>query len=1449
MPAVLRFGISSLDELLGLPSEKSKEDLDYENIAPGIYLPSRGEIGSSVSTAIDKTDRKKETDRENTNDTTKEIFTTSVCIIGPTGSGKSIFGLHMASRYLADCIEEQKTKHVDLPAVLYLSTDLTYNMANRAWKNFALNYPFARSEPFSPRLLTTEQKLNEIVLKECNPTSLAQHFDLIETERDKVIFVDMAAYTAGDDWGFLHKLLSLLPAPNKEPDPRHLVVIDAIEGFEALAREVNAFGEESTRRARIAQVMRLIAGKCHVVLVIEQGKDSAQGEKLAEEFVADTVLRLDNVSARNYERRVLKVEKVRGQSHIRGHHHYSIRSGNGSTTGNQVNPDDPRVDAPVPSHKNARQSYVQVFHSVHRISRKIMEEEAEERLGLPKDLYAAFGIKYLDNMLGGSAEIASREERSQTKDGYYYDTRGLPCRSTTALIGDSLTQKSTLGKAFLSRAFNSFSTRLEQMIQLLENPLRDSNVTKAVWSTIRKKILLLSNSIDPINKQFEQNWKDISLNGRLFELVEDLNQLVPEPIISRQDLAEIGDSEEALRTHLGAWLLDYQSGVAVMLVTHNTHYEELADEFIGWLHSSSELNHLKRKRPGYREALRNHIKGGTICRRLEIHSLSSEVLVHIVKQAVHAGQRKILTVTEMQSAELRYSRSWPIRLVIDDFSSFRDIFPELREDPLLFPSILFHFEREGVTTLIVDTQSGKPEITIAERFESELRQMVHHHLYTWRVPFYGESRVAITAIPPLCYEYAGIVRELRWESEQADGEHGEPATVDPHFELYTGLEEGKPEPVPLHARFYSETPAMEEYITLENNFLGEIFSSCAHPSRTGPPAVIFGMPPQAYGELRALAYLQKDTRLDHTFLFQVDEYWTMRRPGRQKRAGAFQPQWSYLNATTASSKGNPSSAKDYQSDLNSDPYDLFQVRNKEPLPRNSSHTVLPELRRRHFYEEYYRDFDDYERLESGTPGLIDRVPFSWDFGFLLCQKRAWQTSRTFWVENQDGSKTVWNVAQVWNLLTKAEYDEPSETKQKKKVNKKKKEKDSEPLSYVSWRVFIEACKKAAEEQSDKFSKPITAFDFAQISPESFSSLILEMWFSEIYDSLGKKIDKVDQHADSSKQELDRILGAISKRQLFLSETNQRTQHHLSLLELVEKYWLELYKSFLILIEVINFSDIIGESSVTNFELKSKNTDFCAIASRHWYKTASQCPDEIFSKEPLVAVRLPGRFSVRGDWFLAASGSSRSFRQAERALDLLNSRRSNVTRLQLGIGLPTRVHKLEDGRSSLGSVRTKLTSHQHGQESVEYETFLKIAAQRDKRDFYWLWRSGLDDYAHCNRIWHRWLNRTLLWWYRNLLRYRSVWRNSFEVYDVLTNEPPQLADFAPKDDSELESIRAKVRRAKTSKGKQKPLKKYTAAHSIAQLKVRMGFMDLRKELIGELKQASENELEGIISAPR
>jgi len=213
--------------------------------------------------------------------------------------------------------------------------------------------------------------------------------------------------------------------------------------------------------------------------------------------------------------------------------------------------------------------------------------------------------------------------------------------------------------------------------------------------------------------------------------------------------------------------------------------------------------------------------------------------------------------------------------------------------------------------------------------------------------------------------------------------------------------------------------------------------------------------------------------------------------------------------------------------------------------------------------------------------------------------------------------------------------------------------------------------------------------------------------------------------------------------------------------------------------------------------------------------------------------LPGHFAVRGDWSLAVSGGSRSVRQAERALDLLSSRRANVTRLQMGVGLPTRVPKLAAGH---GALFTKLISNQRGQDHLDYDTFLKISAD-DKRKFFWLWRSSLEGYAQCNRIWHRWLNRTLLWWHRKLLRHGSGWINTFDVCDAFLNTTQLFAPTREELEMHQKKLKEMQNREEKKKLQQSFLEKYTMAEVTPQLEIRVEFNELLKGVKEELRQVS------------
>jgi KaiC/GvpD/RAD55 family RecA-like ATPase len=1377
---VLRFGIESLDRLIGTVTS-NPDDLYGIDVTEPEERKSCQQNGAGLP------------------------ITSSICLAGPDGTGKSILSLHLASRYLADSLVEcvqTSPSHCPIIKVLYISTDLTYKMALKGWNHFALDHPFKRKEPlvelregrkhqqFPELTIGLEQyypsgggsETNSIVkyLEDYSPVHGSQL-------KPEICFVDLASSTAGDDWGFVHRLLSTLDEP--EPgDPRHLVILDAVEGFETLVGDLNAFGEKSSRRSRIAQVMRLASAKCHLLLVVEEGHQ----QRFPEEFVTDVVIRLRNVNTGRYMRRTVEIEKARGQAHKRGQHPYVLRDGRGSTTGVQRNADDPLV---LFDGQQAHQSYIHVFPSLDYNSREIMIDRNVPALTANKLRFAAFGLPYLDNMLGGKGEKAERDADGES------DTRGLPCGSATALIGDPLTQKSQLGRAFLSRAFYSFIEDLRQQTNAVAQSDHVDNWIKEVEGGISRIALkqafpreVAEHIIETVNGQVEEIRQELSKNaGRHYPvavlftthdvnvdgLVVDFYQwLQDEDGFDRK--AGATESIERRLEHVE----DNRAERFLSLIT--TEISQFARQYEKYVRAGKQREEDFRTSEPYvnrrdrfkqdlvewalEQAVKKHIKEHTLCRRFEIHDLPAPILMNIFQRSIDEAQRRMFRKSEgepLPKRPQRFQDSWRIRVVIDDLNTFRNTYPEVREDPLMLPSLFFMLRREGVTSLIVDTQaSGSPDLSITERFDSSVRELVENRIYIWRFPFYGENRVAISVIPPISQEYRGLIRELRWDTK-TESRTDRALTVDPHFELYTGLDRAEPQPVPLEIRLYRDSAGVAHYIAMEEKILKEIFTPVCR--NNGEPRVIVPAELQEYEPLRDACHIQRDTKLNHTTILQVNEFWWLRRP-KQQRAGAFRSQWNYLNSVTATYRNNG-----FCSEPAADPFWVYQPK---PAEENEAAITVKQNGSNHaaFADKLEkRKFDfidegcgyDLKTIQGPETDYVDRVPYMWDFGFLLCNGKAWDDACDVDVAKHKHAATgdERSVAEIWKSLRKATDDNASQA--------------------VSWREFLSASKIVAEFQSFKTSTKATAFAFTMLIPESFSCLILEMWLSEIYDSL-RKYETKGQDAAKQNIKLEN-LRELGRRRWYsdiaspVTLLNLLGREQAPLKDILERrtrdgqlqcFALELYKVWLLLTEVIDFEDLVDSSSHLNFEFKSKDVGQNAVSARHWYKTASAFMDSLTPAQVeynWIPARLPGHFSVRADWFLAVAGGSRSSRLADHALDLLSSQRANVTRLQEGVGLPTRrLFNRDDKHSHL---RTRLVSAPKGEalKNVEYDSLRRIGAQTGSgaEDFFWLWRSGIWAYNRHSRVWHKWLNRALLWWHARHQRYGSSWANGFEVYDLLT----------------------------------------------------------------------------------
>jgi hypothetical protein len=215
---------------------------------------------------------------------------------------------------------------------------------------------------------------------------------------------------------------------------------------------------------------------------------------------------------------------------------------------------------------------------------------------------------------------------------------------------------------------------------------------------------------------------------------------------------------------------------------------------------------------------------------------------------------------------------------------------------------------------------------------------------------------------------------------------------------------------------------------------------------------------------------------------------------------------------------------------------------------------------------------------------------------------------------------------------------------------------------------------------------------------------------------------------------------------------------------------ELYLSWLLLLDVLDLASLPDPAN--SFEPVSRAANPNAIAARHWYKTA--CEAQMSAEARLtVPVGLPGHFSVRGDWFLVVASASRSSLLADRALDVLSSRRANFVRLQSGLGLPPRDIESDwksnpTGRKYTGpGIRTCLTAPGPVRKGVKvnYPDLCKLGEQDGER-FHWLWRSSIANYDFSATVWQKWLVRVAAAWHEYRRERGGEWTGGFEMYDLI-----------------------------------------------------------------------------------
>lgn len=1394
---------------------------------------------------------------------------TSIALLGPDGTGKSVLALHLVSRYFADSYKPE-----DAPTILYISTDLRFEKAERIWQNFALNIPYERDIPCerasdkwerASKKQKCARQIESFKLELLKPTGRQMADFLVSSERKGVGFLDLAASSAGDDWGYVIRTLSLLN--NKLQG--HLVIIDSVAGFEMLTGETDAYGERTARRARIAHVMRMAQERCHIVFVVEE---SQEGRHLPEEFVSDTVIRLRRRIIGGSMRRTVEIEKARGRAHASGEHPYGILDGMGSSTGVWENPDEPRASSPNkeassdPKSDTQTNTYVQIYYSLQYRNQRI---KARRGFGKPDGVkkLASFGIKHLDEML------------AQNHTG-----KGLWCGKTCSLIGDPGTGKTALSYSFLCEGVSDYAKRLVLLTKAFAADTFDVDAVREVGSRLENWLVDEQPGgavkARPLAYESVQSKADFVEMIKAFDrevLRDRVEMLVLEPGKTNGAL----DEQSSVRTpqtwakdwrlndttypdpplrrvqypwawyehcpdkslEIADWLLRHPACASpgVLITTGDVKADDLAKRFVQWLGPQinpatavGEPSHIE-----YANKLFNYAAQHLICRRLESQDATGPLLFHIIEWSLLEAQRLLFGPILPNIVSNRSGQSWRIRLVIDNLRILRNMYPTVREDPLFLPLLVFYLGRENVTSLIVDTDSGRPDTNPSDEISRELRSLVSHQLYTWEVPFFGQRRIAIASVPPLSKDFKGVIREVRLATEL--GQENNRPVVDPHFELYSGLEEGKPETVPLEVRLFAETPAFQEYVRQENLFFKQVFPSTGALGLDSD--IIVGLGAGDLEAMRGFVHMPTDIQLDHTLVFQVDGSWAL------KRQGSMRSQYRYLTeSTTDDSSGSPF--------LTEDPFRLFQ-------PTNGG---VPQGRSDYFKNKYYRRrvwlTEKRDEAFEAERKKVDRVPFMWDFGFLLCKNDPWELALnkplTVTAENLAGRcvsegealeqtragaldeflakhapteqfpsetakqlaalkiilKQQLTVASVWNALPKTKDREllkdqpPQEADTKFSLN----ELAADGLRYTgklllteaprldSWRAFLEAAHVVADTAADRLGHPIQPFDFAAMTGDSVSCMVFEIWFSEIWRRKSEEDNAITLDVSRAEYVEPRNGGIIKlltgdggslfeSYKEFVDDWQAAPKGERPAFSKYARggYSIELYMTWLLLLEVLDFSSF--EHPADPFDFRPDRTPVQeAIAARHWYKTAcvaaSNGEKTGHPSELTVAVRLPGHYSARGDWFLATAKGSRSERLAERALDVLSSRRANILRLQAGLGLPTRdivsdQHIGETrtslrGPNSIGIIDNVKYGHLYEMLGASHASVQAGVdePQPRSRDFHWFHRSGLEDYDRQSRPWRKWLSRLFLWTHQYHRQRRSRWVGGFKPYDQL-----QRGDFS------------------------------------------------------------------------
>ncbi|MBI5832973.1 MAG: hypothetical protein HZB16_11810 [Armatimonadetes bacterium] len=715
-------------------------------------------------------------------------------------------------------------------------------------------------------------------------------------------------------------------------------------------------------------------------------------------------------------------------------------------------------------------------------------------------------------------------------------------------------------------------------------------------------------------------------------------------------------------------------------------------------------------------------------------------------------------------------RSPEIRLVIDDLSRILHDYPDVGQQAEFIKELERLIKQTGVQAMLVNTQRGQLRSAQRDERADLVRAMADQVLYTWKVSLLGSTAVAISASPLAPRGHHASIGELRWPRQAPPGSSR--LLVDPHLDMYDGLDKADPEAVPVQLRvhLYRETngptvspgddaslaaaaapphqagtrvaargsggePAsVDHYFREMARWLSQSMQEHDRDPHTRPTVVFCAH--DDYGDLRNVCYASGGMLYGHSQVVQIDEWWA-------DTNGNLLPMDTYLDETVET---------DGAHDDLVDPYRVFSQRMGDQTTKGIAGDAI--LRRldcvMHGELDYGYDLLVQAKCANGQTGAgqpaptanggtaaarhltpIDRFPHTFDFGFLMLHRASWSYALA-------SPKAPAGMQQRYDLLTKPFTAPTPPTKKGRRdwhesVVRPFLDANVDSPTWVTWAEFIADCEFVASLAGD-----MLPFGVAMDSTETMSCLVLEIWASLLDAPCS---DGPLDSAWTSGAPVRSTMSAAGDGCRFGGPRWMTGPFSLHDLLGTEPGADSLRRAIETIAKGLRGQQPLGDQQ--GFIAQSAPSN--VVAARHWYSTAApQLPHSTERKQWVAAV-LPGMYSVRGDWFLGIGHGSRSTALARRAVDLLSSHRANAERLHCCIGLPVRrTYQKEvrmagftrlaaaDGKPvGLGTIMDTVCG-MYGPAPGRKETINHPEHRR------WLWRSSIRNYHHNNRVWIGWL---------------------------------------------------------------------------------------------------------------